>query len=140
MRHVRILELRDAELMLEAAAEEASRRGWNVSMAVVDQCGCLMAFKKMDRATVSSAQTAIQKARSAALTKRPTKFFEDMVNAGRPGAAMIDGVFPIEGGLPVQVGDETVGGLAVSGLKSELDLVLVEAGLSAFARHCSTLA
>jgi glc operon protein GlcG len=73
--------------------------------------------------------------RRAALTRRPTKFFEEMVAAGRVGAWMIHGVFPIEGGLPILFEGEVVGGFAVSGLKSQLDIVLVEAGLQALAVH-----
>lgn len=131
MRQTQVLELKDAELMLEAAVMRAQREGWKVSMAIVDQGGCLIAFKRLDGATISSVTTSIDKARSAALTKRPTKFFEEMVNSGRNGAAMIHGVFPVEGGLPIAVDGEVVGGFAVSGLKSEMDILVVEAGLSA---------
>jgi glc operon protein GlcG len=135
MKTKRVLELADTELMLVAATERASQEKWRVSMAVVDEGGCLMVFRRLDGASVSSVQTAIDKARSAALTRRPTKFFEDMVTEGRSGASMIHGVFPIEGGLPIVVEGEVVGGFAVSGLKSQLDIVLVEAGLQALSAH-----
>ena len=135
MRTKRVLDLADAELVLVAAMGKADQENWKVSMAVVDEAGCLMAFRRLDGASVSSAQTAIDKARSAALTRRPTKFFEEMVAAGRVAASMIHGVFAIEGGLPIIVEDEVVGGFAVSGLKSQLDIVLVEAGLLALAFH-----
>jgi len=135
MKTKRVLELADAELMLMAAMEKATKESWKVSMAVVDEAGCLMTFRRLDGASVSSVQTAIDKARSAALTRRPTKFFEEMVAAGRVGAWMIHGVFPIEGGLPILVEGEVVGGVAVSGLKSQLDIILVEAGLQALAAH-----
>ncbi|MBV6823601.1 heme-binding protein [Pseudomonas sp. PD9R] len=135
MKTKRVLELDDAELMLVASLEKATRESWKVSMAVVDEAGCLMTFRKLDGASVSSVQTAIEKARSAAVTRRPTKFFEDMVTEGRSGASMIHGVFPIEGGLPIVVDGEVVGGFAVSGLMSQLDIVLVEVGLQALAAH-----
>lgn len=135
MKTKRVLELADAEVMLEASTEKAIRENWKVSMAVVDEAGCLMTFRRLDGASVSSVQTAIDKARSAALTRRPTKFFEEMVEAGRIGASMIHGVFAIEGGLPIVVEGDVVGGFAVSGLKSQLDIVLVEAGLQALAVH-----
>jgi len=135
MKTKRVLELADAELMLVASMEKATRENWKVSMAVVDEAGCLMSFRKLDGASVSSVQTAIGKARSAAVTRRPTKFFEDMVAEGRSGTSMIHGVFPIEGGLPIVVEGEVVGGFAVSGLKSQLDIVLVETGLQALAAH-----
>lgn len=135
MKTKQVLELADAELMLMAAMEKATTESWKVSMAVVDEAGCLMTFRRLDGASVSSVQTAIDKARSAAVTRRPTKFFEEMVAEGRSGASRIHGVFAIEGGLPIVVEGEVVGGLAVSGLKSQLDIVLVEAGLQALAAH-----
>lgn len=135
MRTKRILELVDAEVVLAAAIEKAKEENWKVSMAVVDEAGCLMTFRRLDGASVSSVQTAIDKARSAAVTRRPTKFFEDMVAGGRISASMIHGVFAIEGGLPIVVEDEVVGGFGVSGLRSQLDIVLVEAGLQALAAH-----
>lgn len=135
MKTKRVLELADAESILVAAMEKSTKEGWKVSMAVVDEAGCLMTFRRLDGASISSVQTAIDKARSAALTRRPTKFFEDMVAVGWVGASMIHGVFPIEGGLPILVEGEVVGGFAVSGLKSQLDIVLVEAGLQALAAH-----
>lgn len=133
MKTKRVLDLADAELMLVAAIEKATQENWKVSMAVVDEAGCLMTFRRLDGASVSSIQTSIDKARSAALTRRSTKFFEDMVAEGRSGVSMIHGVFPVEGGLPIVVGGEVVGGFAVSGLRSQLDIVLVEAGLEALA-------
>ncbi|VVO08704.1 GlcG/HbpS family heme-binding protein [Pseudomonas fluorescens] len=135
MKTKRVLDLADAELMLTTVTEKATQQSWNVSMAVVDEAGCLMAFRRLDGASVSSVQTAIDKARSAAVTRRSTKFLEDMVAEGRVGASMIHGGFPIEGGLPVLVDGDVVGGIAVSGLKSQLDIVLVEAGLKALAVH-----
>lgn len=135
MKTKQVLELADAELMLMAAMEKATTESWKVSMAVVDEAGCLMTFRRLDGASVSSVQTAIDKARSAAVTRRPTKFFEEMVAEGRSGASRIQGVFAIEGGLPIVVEGEVVGGLAVSGMKSQLDIVLVEAGLQALAAH-----
>lgn len=135
MRTKRVLELVDAEIVLAATFEKAREENWKVSMAVVDEAGCLLAFKRLDGASISSTQTAIDKARSAALTRRPTKFFEDMITQGRSGASMIHGVFPMEGGLPIVVEGELVGGFAVSGLQSQLDIVLVEAGLRALIAH-----
>ncbi|MGO4003396.1 GlcG/HbpS family heme-binding protein [Pseudomonas fluorescens] len=135
MKTKRVLELDDAELVLAAATGKAHEENWKVSLAVVDEAGHLMAFRRLDGASVSSVQTAIDKARSTALTRRSTKFFEDMVAEGRSGVSMIHGVFPIEGGLPIVVEGEVVGGFAVSGLKSQLDIVLVEAGLRALAAH-----
>lgn len=98
MRTKRVLNLADAELVLVAAMEKADQENWKVSMAVVDEAGCLMTFRRLDGASISTAQAAIDKARSAALTRRPTKFFEEMVAADRVAASMIHGVFAIEVG------------------------------------------
>jgi glc operon protein GlcG len=133
MKTKQVLDLADAELMLVAATEKATQQSCKVSMAVVDGAGCLMAFRRLDGASVSSVQTAMDRARSAVLTRWSTKFLEDMVAEGRVGASMIPGGFPIEGGLAVLVDGEVIGGFAVSGLKSQLDIVLVEAGLQALA-------
>lgn len=135
MKIKRVLDLADAELMLVAAMEKASQENWKVSMAVVDDSGCLKAFRRLDGASVSSVQTAMDRARSAVLTRRSTKFLEDRVAEGCAGASMTHGGFPIEGGLPVLVHGDVVGAIAVSGLKSELDIVLLETGLQALARH-----
>jgi glc operon protein GlcG len=74
MRVKQVLELVDAEVVIAAAVEKAREENWKVSMAVVDEAGCLMAFRRLDGASVSSVQTAIDKARSASVTRRPTKF------------------------------------------------------------------
>ena len=138
MRSVERLQLAEAEIITLGAFDKADLESWKVSIAVVDDAGVLLSFRKMDGSSNSSVQTAIDKARSSAVTRRPTKFFEEMVAQGRLGASMIDGVFPIEGGLPIVVNGEVVGGVGVSGLKSELDIEVVQAGLDALSKiHAS---
>jgi glc operon protein GlcG len=129
------LELKEVDDMLAAAEEEALRNGWAVSIAVVDDSGHLLAFRRLSGASKSSAQIAIDKARCAALTRRPTRFFEDMVTAGRIGAASLAGVIPMAGGLPALFEGQTVGAIAVSGVQAEFDAQIAEAGL-AFLQRC----
>jgi glc operon protein GlcG len=124
------LGLDEVDGMLAAAEQEALRNGWAVSIAVVDDGGYLLAFRRLAGASKSSAQIAIDKARSAAITRRPTRFFEDMLAAGRTGAASLAGVIPMVGGLPALFEGQVVGGIAVSGVKGEFDEQIAEAGLA----------
>ena len=130
------LELSEVDGMLAAAEEEALRNGWAVSIAVVDDGGHLLAFRRLAGASRSSAQIAIDKARSAALTRRPTRFFEDMLASGRTGAASLAGVMPMVGGLPALFEGQVVGGIAVSGVKGDFDEQIAAAGL-AFLNRCA---
>ncbi|MNY07780.1 hypothetical protein D3C86_1405980 [compost metagenome] len=128
------LELKEADGMLAAAEAEAVKNGWAVSVAVVDEGGHLLAFRRLPGASKSSAQIAIEKARCSAITRRPTSFFEDMVSAGHIGAITLAGVIPMGGGLPALFEGHVVGGIAVSGVKSEFDVQIAEAGLAFLCR------
>lgn len=126
-----VLDVNDIDQMLNAAAKEAQENGWGVSIAVVDEGGHLLAFRRLPGATPSSAQIAIDKARSAALTRRPTRFFADMLAAGELGTSSLRDVIPMGGGLPVLQGSYALGGIAASGVKSEFDVLIATAGLAA---------
>lgn len=132
MRMKHELELSDAEKMLDAAEQEARSNGWPVSIAVVDQGGFLIAFRRLPDASRSSVQIAIDKARCSALFRRPTSFFEDMLSSGLAGTSSLANVVPMTGGLPILYQQDAVGGLAVSGVKSAFDIQIAQAGLSAF--------
>ncbi|AYF88151.1 heme-degrading [compost metagenome] len=131
MQHRPVLDANDIDQMLNAAAKEAQENGWGVSIAVVDEGGHLLAFRRLPGATPSSAQIAIDKARSAALTRRPTRFFADMLAAGELGTSSLRDVIPMGGGLPVLQGSYALGGIAASGVKSEFDVLIATAGLAA---------
>ncbi|HBO3146298.1 GlcG/HbpS family heme-binding protein [Pseudomonas aeruginosa] len=126
-----ILEAGDIQRLLAAATQEANENSWAVSIAVVDEGGHLLAFSRLPGAAPSSAQIAIDKARSAALTRRPTHFFADMLNAGQLGAASLHGVIPMAGGLPLIHGAHALGGIAASGVKAEFDARIAAAGRDA---------
>ncbi|WP_044872487.1 heme-binding protein [Pseudomonas sp. LFM046] len=131
MQHRPVLDANDIDQMLTAATKEAQENGWGVSIAVVDEGGHLLAFRRLPGATPSSAQIAIDKARSAALTRRPTRFFADMLAAGELGTSSLRDVIPMGGGLPVLQGSYALGGIAASGVKSEFDVLIATAGLAA---------
>lgn len=128
------LELSEVDGILAAAEAEALRNGWAVSIAVVDDGGYLLAFRRLAGASKSSTQIAIDKARSAAITRRPTRFFEDMLASGRTGVASLTGIIPMVGGLPALFEGQVVGAIAVSGVKGEFDEQIAEAGLAFLAR------
>lgn len=123
------LDLSDAEKMLDRAEQEARSNGWPVSIAVVDQGGFLIAFRRLPDASRSSVQIAIDKARCSALFRRPTSFFEDMLSSGIAGTSSLANVVPMTGGLPIVYQDDVLGGIAVSGVKSAFDVQLAQAGL-----------
>ncbi|SEG88261.1 GlcG/HbpS family heme-binding protein [Marinobacterium lutimaris] len=127
------LELDAAEIdsMIAAANDEASCNSWAVSIAVVDEGGHLLAFRRLPGASRSSVQISIDKARSASLTRRPTSFFEQMLQEGKAGTPTLHDVIPMAGGLPIEVQGQVVGGIAVSGVKSEFDVQIAQAGLNA---------
>lgn len=131
MRQRLVLDESDIDPLLDAAIREAREHGWSVSIALVDEGGHLLAFRRMPGATPSSARIAIDKARSAALTRRPTRFFADMLANGQLGVASLHGVIPMTGGLPLLHNDQCLGGIAASGVKGEFDEQIAASGLAA---------
>lgn len=125
------LDTQEVTTLLNAAVAEAVHNGWRVSVAVVDEGGHLLAFRRLPGATPSSAKIAIDKARSAALTQRPTRFFADMLSAGQHGAASLHDVVPMPGGLPLLHEDHCLGGIAASGVKADFDEQIASAGVAA---------
>src|SRR5579864_3037695 len=111
-----------------AALAEARHHGWTMAAAIVDPAGTLVYFEKMDDTQNGSAAVAIDKARSAALFKRPTKAFQDGLAGGGVRFLAIRGAVPVEGGLPLVVNGEIVGAIGVSGGASDQDGVCAAAG------------
>jgi glc operon protein GlcG len=106
-----------------AALAEARRNNWTMAVAVVDPGGHLVYFERMDDTQAGSATVAQDKARSAALFKRPTKAFQDTLAAGGDGLRVlgIRGAVPVEGGLPLIVDGAIAGAVGVSGGTSQQD-------------------
>jgi glc operon protein GlcG len=120
-----------AQRALAAAVAEARQQGWNVSIAVVDAAGELVAFLRMDGATYSSVDIARAKARTAARFKRPTQALDSSLAAGRLALLGLEGVTPVAGGVPIVVRGEVVGAVGVSGVTSAQDAQVAQAGVRA---------
>jgi uncharacterized protein GlcG (DUF336 family) len=122
----------DVVAILNAARAEAQKNQWAVSIAVVDDGGHLLGHYRLDGAPPMSARMAPAKARTAALGKRETKVYEDIINGGRTAflsAPDLDGM--LEGGVPILVGGQVAGAVGVSGVKSVEDVQIAKAGIAA---------
>lgn len=125
------LTLEDAQRMAEAAKTEAQRNQWAVVIAICDDGGHLIVLHRLDGVAPISSAIAPAKARAAALGKRETQVYEDMINKGRAAflSAPLDGM--IEGGVPIIVDGYVVGAIGVSGVKSSEDAQIAKAGIAA---------
>jgi glc operon protein GlcG len=130
MRTKPCLTLADVKKMLEACEAEAVKNRWNVAVAIVDEGAHLLGFQRMDGAGPISAQVAIGKANTSALTKRPSKFFEDRVK-DRPSFISFPAGVLIQGALPIMHQNECVGAIGVSGVQSHEDEQIALAGVNA---------
>ena len=120
----------DVKTMLAAGEAEASKNNWAVAIAVVDEGGFLLGFARMDGAPVVTAEVAIGKARTSAMTRRPSKFFEDRVKE-RPAFASFPAGILLQGAVPVMHQNECVGAVGVSGVQSHQDEQVAQAGANA---------
>jgi glc operon protein GlcG len=122
--------LTEARRVLAAAQAEASKNNWNVVVAIVDSGGHLVALERMDTTQYGSVEVALEKARSAAAFRRPSKAFQDGVAAGGEGLRLLKlaGAMPIEGGLPLVSGGKIVGAIGISGVTSAQDGQIAAAG------------
>lgn len=120
--------------MVAAAEVEGSRNGWNVAIAIVDAAGGLILFHRLDDTQPASETIAIGKARTAARFKRPSKLLEDSVASGRIALLSLEGVIPMQGGLPIIVEQQVIGAIGVSGVTAVQDEQVAQVGLAAFAR------
>ena len=123
--------LDQAKKIAVGAAAEAKKNSWSVVIAIVDTHGFLKYYEMMDDTQTASATVAIEKARTAAMFRRPTKMFEDAIAGGRNALLAMPGVAPLEGGLPIVVDGKCVGAVGVSGLTSPQDAQVAQAGLDA---------
>ena len=124
----------DARAIAAAAEAEAQRNGWAVTIAVVDDGGHLLWLQRLDGAAPSTAQIAPAKAHAAALGRRESKGYEEMINQGRIAylsVPVLQGM--LEGGVPILVHGECVGAVGVSGVKSSEDAQVARAGVAAIA-------
>lgn len=128
----RVLSADDVKRIAAAAEAEAVRNQWNVTIAIVDEGGHLLSLQRLDGAPPISAYIAPEKARTAALGRRETKLYEDVINQGRVSflsAPVLQGM--LEGGVPVIVDGQVIGAVGVSGVKSSEDAQIAKAGIVA---------
>ena len=127
-----VLTSADVKKIAAAAEAEALANNWPVTIAIVDDGGHLLALQRLDGAAPISAHIAPAKAKTAAMGRRETKIYEDIINNGRTSflsVPYIDGM--LEGGVPVTVDGQVVGAVGVSGVKSEQDAQIAKAGIAA---------
>lgn len=128
------ISVEDAKKAAALSLAEARKNNWTVAVAVVDPSGNLVYYEKMENTQLGSANISIDKARTAALFKRPTKAFQDALAAGGEGLRILrlQGVTPVEGGFPLLLDGKIIGGIGVSGGTSAQDSQCSKAGADAF--------
>ncbi len=127
-----VLEFADVKAIAAAAEAEAVKNSWAVTIAIVDDGGHLLHLQRLDGAPPASAHIAPAKAHTAALGRRESKTYEDMINGGRVSflsAPTIQGM--LEGGVPMMKDGQCVGAVGVSGVKSNEDAQIARAGMAA---------
>ena len=128
LRTARVVALEGAQRALQAALAEAMKQGWQVSIAVVDVAGELVGFARMDGAPMASVDISRAKARTAARLRRSTRTLDSTLTAGRLAILGLDGITPVEGGVPIVVNGEIIGAVGVSGATSAQDGQVATAG------------
>ncbi|PQA78102.1 heme-binding protein [Rhodoferax sp. TS-BS-61-7] len=127
-----VLEFADVKAIAAAAEAEALKNNWAVSIAIVDDGGHLLSFQRLDGAAPISAHIAPGKAHTAAMGRRESKVYEDMINGGRVSflsAPNLEGM--LEGGVPILKDGQCLGAVGVSGVKSNEDAQIAKAGIAA---------
>jgi uncharacterized protein GlcG (DUF336 family) len=128
------LSLADVKKLAAAAEAEAIRHNWNVAIAILDDGGHLLGFLRMDGATPANAAIAVEKGRTAAMSRRSSGTWEERVKGGRTSMLKMPGILPVQGGLPIVVDGSCVGGIGVSGVQSHEDEQICQAGIDALLR------
>ncbi len=124
------ISLENARKAAAPALAEAAKNNWTVAVAIVDPSRNLVYYEKMDNTQLGRANIAIDEARSAALFKRPIKAFQDALAAGGDSVRILrlQGVVPVEGGIPLVADGKIVGAIGVSGATSAQDAQCAKAG------------
>lgn len=132
-RSVSFITLEGAKVLAAAAEAEALKRGWTVAVAVVDPTGGLVLLHVLDGTQPASQDIAIEKARTAARFKRPTKALEDGIAGGRTTLLSVSRfALMLEGGVPVSRDGAIIGAIGISGMTSAQDGEVAAAALAAF--------
>jgi glc operon protein GlcG len=123
-----VLTLEGAKMIAAAAEARAKAEGARVVIAVVDEGGNLLVLERLDDTQVASVNVGIDKARTAAIFRRPSKVFEDQVKNGRIAALALHGAVPLQGGVPVLANGTVIGAIGVSGETPSQDEEIAKAG------------
>jgi len=131
------LTLSDAEFLLDQAHQYAIQNNFNVSI-VVDETGNLLAMKRMDGASPMTANLCLEKAHCSAISRRPSKLFEDIIKGGQMGFLTMDTFSGmLEGGEPILYQGQLVGAMGVSGVKSFEDAEIAQVAIEKFLAQLS---
>ena len=124
------INLEQAKKAIAAGQVHARKNGWPIAIAVVDTAGMLVAFEKLDDTQSASMDIAIDKARSAAIYRRPTKVMQDALAAGGAGVRFLNlrAASTVDGGLPIIVNGKVIGGIGTSGVNGDQDAEVSKAG------------
>lgn len=127
------INLEQAKRAIAAGQAEARKNSWPMAIAILDTSGQLVAYEKMDDTQTASIQVAIDKGVSAAIYRRPTKVFEDIVAKGGAGLRVMNlrNASMVEGGLPIVLNGKVIGAIGVSGAASDQDGMVAKAGADA---------
>lgn len=125
------LTLDDCKKISAAAEAEAQKNNWEVAIVILDDGGHVLHALRSDGATPANVVIATEKASTSALTRRPSKMWEERVAGGRLSMLKMPGVLPVEGGLPIIVEGTCVGAIGVSGVQSHEDAQIGQAGIDA---------
>jgi glc operon protein GlcG len=123
-----VLSQTEVSQILAAARTEAQNNQWAVTIVVVDDGGHPLALERLDGCAPGSAYIATEKARTSALGRRESKFYEDMVNGGRHAFLSAPLLTSLEGGVPIVFDGQVIGAVGVSGVKAEQDAQVAKAG------------
>jgi len=125
----------DCLKVMAAAEAEARRNGWNVAIAILDDGGHLMHFSRMDGATPANAGIALEKGRTAAISRRSSGVWEEMIKSGRTAMIKMPGILPVQGGMPIVADGTCIGAVGVSGVQSQQDEQIAQAGIDALLKQ-----
>ncbi len=120
-----------AKKIAAGAAAESKKNGWRMAISIVDNHGFPVYFERMDDTQTASIQIALDKAKTAAMFRRPSKAFEDGIAKGRVALLGLTGATPIEGGAPIMANGRVIGAIGVSGANSDQDAQAAMAGIAA---------
>ncbi len=125
------LTLEDCLKISVAAQAEARKNSWNVAIAILDDGGHLLHFARMDGATPANATIAVEKSRTAAVSRRSSGKWEEIVKGGRTAMLKMPGILPVQGGVPIVADGTCIGAVGVSGVQSHQDEQIAQAGIDA---------